>query len=108
MIKKWYVGYYKPAADMEIPPVSLSYSEFKEELEKLGLKAVERSGEHYIVVDSEIKWLLATVNKRITQVINVDFYNEIFNDEQVFKELFHLLVNFAQTPIKDRCYEDVT
>ncbi|WP_373757857.1 hypothetical protein [Jeotgalibaca porci] len=84
----------------------MRYKEFKEEVEKLGLKIIVRSGCFYIVTTGGIaEWLIASVSTETPCAINTDHFGDMINEE-TFRQLFHLLVKFAQTTIEERRYEE--
>ncbi|WP_373738935.1 hypothetical protein [Jeotgalibaca porci] len=85
----------------------MRYKEFKEEVEKLGLKIIDRWGCFYIVTTGGItEWLIASVSTESPCAINTDHYGPMIKEE-TFRQLFHILVKFAQTSIEERHYEEV-
>lgn len=84
----------------------MRYKEFKNEVEKLGMQVVERSDEHYVADNGPIKWALVAVSKINVCAINTMYYGDMI-DEETFRQLFRLLVKFAQTSIEERHYDDV-
>lgn len=81
----------------------MKYKEFKTEVEKLGLKVVERSDEHYVVTKDVIEWILVSVSKDIVCAMNTRYHGHMISEE-IFRQLFHILVKFAQTSIEERHY----
>ena len=80
--------------------------EFKAEVEKLGLKVVRRSGADIVINDGEIKWIVAQINNYEPCKIDTEYYYSHMISEESFRQLFHLLVKFAQTTIEERLYEE--
>ncbi len=84
----------------------MKHKEFKAEVEKLGLKVVRRSGADLVINDGEIKWIVAQINNYEPCKIDTENYYSHMIPEESFRQLFHLLVKFAQTTIEERRYEE--
>lgn len=80
--------------------------EFKVEVEKLGLKVVRRSGADLVINDGEVKWIFAQINNDEPCKIDTENYYSHMISEETFRQLFHILVKFAQTTIEERRYEE--
>lgn len=86
----------------------MRYKEFKEEVEKLGLKIIDRWGCFYIVTTGGIaEWLMASVSTETPCAINTNHFGHMVKEE-TFRQLFHILVKFAQTSIEERHYEEAS
>lgn len=83
----------------------MKLSEFRVEVEKLGLEVVKRPGIYYVVDGSGIEWLVASVSSQEVCVMTTGYYSHMI-DEATVRKLFHILVRFAQTTIQARAYEE--
>ena len=78
----------------------MRYAEFKSEVEQLGLE-VDIEGIYIIVSDVDGN---AKVSKSDVCEIDTDDISA-WLDEETTRQLFHILVKFAQTTIEERHYD---
>ena len=84
----------------------MKYKEFKAEAEKLGLRIARRSGEDYVVAGGGFDWPIASISRLDPcHLDTMNLYGRMLNEEY-FRQVFHILVKFAQTSIKERRYEE--
>lgn len=79
------------------------FQEFKTKINELGLKVFRRPEVEFIIMDKNIKSIIATVDKNTPYVMNTN--RDYLLDEQMSQQLFHILVKFSQTSIEERHYD---
>ena len=85
----------------------MKYAEFKSEVEKLGFKVVNRTSSiDYIIDGGSINWIVASVVRRVVCSMSTEYHSDMIDEERL-RQLFHILVKFAQTTYEARCYTDV-
>ena len=81
------------------------YKEFKSEVEKLGFKVVNRTSTDYIIDGGPINWIAASVVRREVCAMSTEYHSDMIDEERL-RQLFTILVKFAQTTHEARCYAD--
>ena len=84
----------------------MKYKEFKSEVEKLGFKVVNRASTDYVIDDGPINWIVASVVRREVCVMCTEYHSNMITEERL-RQLFPILVKFAQTTYEARCYTSV-
>ena len=84
----------------------MRYAEFKSEVEDLGFKVANRTSTDYIIDDGPINWIVASVVRREVCAMSTEYHSNMIDEERL-RQIFHLLVKFAQTSIEERHYDDV-
>lgn len=81
------------------------YKEFKNEVEKLGFKIANRASTDYIIDDGPINWIVASVVRSQVCAMSTEYHSDMIDVERL-RQLFPILVKFAQTTHEARCYGD--
>lgn len=83
----------------------MKYAEFKSEVEKLGFKVANRTSTDYIIDGGSINWMVASVVRRQVCGVSTEYESNMITEERL-RQVFHILVKFAQTTIEERRYEE--